>query len=71
MATNQAVGPTNLNEVVKRTKKKEVDAFSSKIIHIQTKTLFLGNNLHVMTQSLKGGNGPHLPSGFSVVNAYT
>ena len=23
--------------------------------------MLLGNNMHVMTQSLKGGDGPHLP----------
>ena len=34
------------------------------------KTLLLGNNMHVMTQSLKGGDG-HLPHGLSVVNTYT
>ena len=27
--------------------------------------------MHVMTQSLKGGDGPHLPHGLSVVNMYT
>ena len=32
------------------------------------KTLLQGNNMHVMTQSLKG---PHLPHGLSVVNIYT
>ena len=26
--------------------------------------------MHVMTQSLKGGDGPHLPHGLSVVNTY-
>ena len=35
------------------------------------KTLLLGNNMHVMTQSLKVGDGPHLPPGLSVVNMYT
>ena len=35
------------------------------------KTLLLGNNMHVITQSLKGGDGPHLPHGLSVVNMYT
>ena len=68
---NQTVDPTDLNEVVKTTKKEEVDAFSSKIINGQMKTLLLGNNMHVMTQSLKGGDGPHLPHGLSVVNTYT
>ena len=27
--------------------------------------------MHVMTQSLKGGDGPHLPHSLSVVNTYT
>ena len=27
--------------------------------------------MHVMTQALKGGDGPHLPHGLSVVNMYT
>ena len=71
MVANQAVDPTDLNEVVKTTKKEEVDAFSSKIIHGQMKTLLLGNNMYVMTQSLKGGDGPHLPNDLSVVNTYT
>ena len=35
MVPNQAVDPTDLNGVVKTTKKEEVDAFSSKIIHGQ------------------------------------
>ena len=64
-------GSTDLNEVVKTTKKEEVDAFSSKIIHSQIKTLLLENNMHVMTQSLKGGDQPHLPPCLSVVNTYT
>ena len=51
------------------TKKEVIDAFSSKISH--TETMFLGNNMHVMTPSLKGGDGPHLPHGLSVVNTYT
>ena len=52
-------------------KKEEIDALSSNIIHGQTKTMFLGNNIHVMTQSLKGGVGPYLPHSLSVVNTYT
>ena len=63
--------PTNLNEAVKTTKREEIDAFSSKIIHDQMKTMLLGSNMHVMTQTLRGGNGPHLPYGLSVVNTYT
>ena len=69
-AANQTVDLTNLNEAVKTTK-KEIDAFSSKIIHCQMKTMLLGNNMHVMTQSLKGVDGPHLPHSLSVVNMYT
>ena len=71
MGANQAVDPTNLNEAVNTTKKEEVGAFFSKIIHSQMKPLLLGNNMHVMTQSLKGTEGPHLPHGLSVVNTYT
>ena len=56
---HQTVDPTDLNEVVKMTKKEEIDTFSSKIIHGQMKTMLLGNNMHVMTQSLRGGDGPH------------
>ena len=69
--TNQTVVPTDLNEAVKTTKKEEVDVFSSRIIHGQIKTLLLGNSMHVMTQSLKGGDEPHLTHGVSVVNTYT
>ena len=29
------------------------------------------NNMHVMTQVLKEGDGPHLSHGLSVVNTYT
>ena len=53
------------------TKKEEIDIFLSKIIYRQTKNMLLGNNMHVMTQSLKGGDGPHLPHSLSVVNMYT
>ena len=42
--------------------------FASKII--QMKTLLLGNNMHIMTQSLKRGDGPPLPPGLSVVNMH-
>ena len=69
--TYKAVDPTDLNEAVKRTKKEEMDTFSSKIIHSQMRTLFLGNNMYVMTQFPKGSDGPNLPHGLSVVNTYT
>ena len=70
-ATKQTVDLTNLKEVFKMTKKGEIDDFSSKIIHDQMKTTLLGNNMHVMTQSLKEGDGPLLPHGLSVMNTYT
>ena len=62
---------TDLNEAVKMMKMEEIDAFSSKIIHSQIKTMLLGNNMHVMIQTLKGVDGPHLPPSLSVVNTYT
>ena len=68
---HHTMDPTNLKEADKMTKKEEIDAFSSKIIHSQMKTMLLGNNMHVMTQSLRGGDGPHLPYSSSVVNIYT
>ena len=70
-AANQTVDLTALNEAVKMTKKEKIDAFSSKIIYGHTKTLLLGNNMQVMTQSLKGGDGLHLPHSLRVVNTYT
>ena len=69
-AVDQTVDPIDLNKVVKTTK-KEIDTFLSKIIHGQTKTTLLGNNINLMMQSLKGGDGPHLPHVLSVVNTYT
>ena len=68
---HQTVDPTDLKEAVKMTKKEEIDTFSSKIAHGQMKTMYLGNNMHVMTQSLRGGDGPHLLHSLSVVNTYT
>ena len=63
--------PKDLNEAVKLTKRKEIDDFSSKIICSQIKTMLLGNNIHVMVQTLKGGDGPHLPHGLSIMKTYT
>ena len=68
---HQRGDPTDLKEAVKMTKKEEMDAFLSNIIHSQMKTMLLGNNMYVMIQSLKGGDGPPLASGLSVVNTYT
>ena len=53
------------------TKKEDIDILFCKIIHDQMKTTLLGNNMYVMTQSMKGGDGPHLPHSLSMVNIYT
>ena len=68
---DQTVDPTNLKEAVKTTKREEIDSFSSKIIHGQIKTMLLGNNMHVMVQTLKGGDGSCLPHGLSIMNTFT
>ena len=46
--------PTNLNEAIKTTKREKINAFSSKIMHTQTKTMFLGNDKYIMMQALEG-----------------
>ena len=71
MAANQPLYLTNLNKAVKVRKKEEIDVFSSKIIHAQTRTIFLGSNMHMMMQTLEEGDGPCLPHGLSVMNTYT
>ena len=68
---HQTVDQTELKEAVETIKKEEVDIFLSKVIHGQMKTMVLRNNMHVMTQHFKEGDGPHLPDGLSVVNTYT
>ena len=50
-AMNQTMGLTDLNKAVKMIKKEETEVFLSKIIHAQTKTIFLGTNMHVMMQT--------------------
>ena len=70
-AANQAVDQTNLNKAVKMTKREEIYAFSSKIMHGQTKTMCLGNKMHIMMQTMKGGDGCCLPHGLSVLNTCT
>ena len=62
---------SDLNEAVKTIKKEEINAFSSKIIHAITKTMFLGTNMHMMTQTLEEEDGPCLPHGLSIINTYT
>ena len=50
---------------------KEIDTFSSKIVHGHTKSVLLGNNMYVMTQAQEKGREPCLPHSLSVVNTYT
>ena len=71
MTANKTMGLTDLNEAVKMIKKEEIEAFLSKIIHAQTKAIFLGSNMHMMMQILEGGDGPCLPHSLSVMNTYT
>ena len=52
-------------------KQKEIEAFSSKIVHGKRKTVLLGNNMYIMTQAPEKGEEPCLPHGLSVVNTYT
>ena len=46
---HQTVNQTDLKEAVKTTNREEVDAFLSKVIYGQMKTMLLRNNIHVMT----------------------
>ena len=63
--------PTDLNETVKTRKLEEGEAFSSKIVHGNTKTVLLGNNMYIMTQAPEKSEEPCLPHGLSVANTYT
>ena len=71
MAVKPITGLPNLNEGVKMIRKEEIETFSYKIIHVQTKTILLGSNMHMMTQSLEGPDGLCLPGKLSVMNTYT
>ena len=71
MAANQTTGLTDLNEAVKMIKKEEIEAFFSKIIPVQTKTIFLGSNMHMMMQTLEEGDGPCFTPSLSIMNTYT
>ena len=71
LSTNETVDLTDLNKAVKRIKREEIEAFSSKVMHSWTKTILLGKNMHVMKQTLKGDDGPCLPHSLSVMNTYT
>ena len=61
----------DFNKAVKMTKKEEIDAFSSKIIHTKTRTIFPGSNMHAMTQALEETHGSHMPHGLNIMNTYT
>ena len=61
MSANQTMGSTDWNEAVKMIKKEEIEAFSSKIIHTQTKTIFLGSNMHWWCRSWNGVMDPICP----------
>ena len=68
---NQTVCVTDLNRVAKMTKKEEIDAFLSKIIHGWTKTMLLRKQ-HACNDSVtEEGDRPHLLHGLSVENMYT
>ena len=50
VAANQTIDLTNVNEAVKMIKREEIDAYSSKIMHGQTKTMLQGNK-HVCSDA--------------------
>ena len=50
--------PTDLNKAVKTMKWEDIEAFSSKIVHGHTKTVLLGNNMYIMTQTPEKGEEP-------------
>ena len=68
---HQIVDLNDLKEAVKNDKEGRGRCFFVQNNTWQMKTILLRNNMHVMTQALKGGDGPHLPHSLSVVNMYT
>ena len=70
-ANNQSPGLTNLDKAVKTMKWKEIEPFSSKIVHGHTKTVLLGNNMYIMMQAPEKGEEPCLMHGLSMVDTYT
>ena len=67
---NHTKDPTDLNKAVRMAKKERMDAFSSKIIHAQTKTMFLGSNMYVMMQALRERNASCLPHRLRVMKGH-
>ena len=57
MVTTKVLDPTEYDEVVTTKESKMIDAFSSKIIHMRTKTAFTRARLNVMTQGLCAEEG--------------
>ena len=68
---HQTVDPTNLKGGGENEKEGGDRCFLIQNYTQPNENMLLGNNMYVMTQSLKGGDGPHLPHGLSVVNMYT
>ena len=64
------VGPCDYDEIVTTKEAETIDAFSSQVIHIKTKTAHQGEEINVMIQSLCVEDGS-LPPGLMVQNAYT
>ena len=71
VTASQTLGLTEMRKAVKMMKREEIDAFLSKVIHGQTNTMSLGNNIYVMTQAPEEEEEPCLPHGMSMVNTYT
>ena len=59
LPAGQPVNPTNMNKIVKAKRSEKIEAFSFKVIHAQTTTMFVGYNIQP------------LPHGLAVQNPYT
>ena len=68
--TKQPMNPTDLNEIMKTKKSERIKGLSSKVIHTQTMTVFMGYNVHMVTHALYEGNKP-LTHGLAVQNTCT
>ena len=61
--------PGDYDEIVTTKEAKTIDAFSSQVIHVKTKTAHREEGINVMTQALHVEDGS-LPQGLIVQNAY-
>ena len=68
--TTGVLDSTEYNEVVTTKGSETIDAFSSRIIHVQMKTAFTSVRLNVMTHTLHMEEGSLL-QGLMIQNAYT